>query len=399
MQIISHFILYILMACLMAGCIGAIRNPKSGIGFEFLEGIHQLGVIFIPIAGVMASLPYLERFIPTAFCGIAAAMGHDPAIWGGIFLPPDMGGNLLEHDIASSPETWIIALFVSFILGCNITFSIPMSVSMVRDSDYGDLALGILSGITACPVGITVSCIVCMLTNPPVRAEVSVTSGTTVHLSLTLPMIFRNLLPVYLICFTLAIGVWKFPRAMVRGFRVFGKVFQNVLCVIFALSAVEYFTGLFSRLIPGWDFSPIIADQADYNRALEIAGYCALMLGGAYPMLYLIQKYCGRFVRSLAKLFHVSFRGALGILASSVTLVALFREYDRMDSADRIRSAGWAFCSGFIFADHLVYCFNFQPDLYVPLVIGKITGGIFCMLFISRAVRPENPVGTASAAG
>lgn len=79
MQVIGNVVIFILMLCMMAGCIGAVI---------------------------------------------------DPAMWGGILLPPDMGGNILIHSMSSSNETWIIALFTSFILGSGVTFGIPMSISM-----------------------------------------------------------------------------------------------------------------------------------------------------------------------------------------------------------------------------------------------------------------------------
>ena len=104
MQYISDGIIYVLMGCMLLGCIGAIRDSSRGIGFEFCEGIRQLGVIFIPVAGVMAMLPYLRIFVTTFFAKIAGIMGHDTAIWAGILLPPAMGGNLLANSIASCGE-------------------------------------------------------------------------------------------------------------------------------------------------------------------------------------------------------------------------------------------------------------------------------------------------------
>lgn len=387
MQFIGNVIVYILMICLLLGCVGAVINPSKGIGFEFCEGIRQLGTIFIPVAGVMAALPYLRVFVETVFLKLANMMGHDLAIWAGMILPPDMGGNILANSLASGFETWIIALFVAFILGTGVTFGIPLSIAMVEKRDHKYMALGILCGLMACPVGITVSCVLCMYTHPMIRPAVSTALAATQPLFLTWPVILVNLLPVYLLCLIIAVGIWLAPQKAIKCFLLFGNLLNCVLYVVFALAVVEYFTGLGSLLWPGWEFYPIVADAADSNRALETAGYCAMMLGGAYPMMYLLQKYCGSAIAKLGNQLGITSVGCLGIIASSVTLVAMFRAYGKMPPLDKVRSAAWAICSGYFLADHLVYCYNFQPTLYGCLLAGKIAGGILAMILVSLLVK------------
>lgn len=383
MQYIGNLIMYLIMGCLALGCIGAIRHPDSGIGYEFCEGIRQLGVIFIPIAGVMTLLPYIQIGIEKLFNGISNVIGCDTAIWAGMILPPDMGGNLAAYELAGSAESWIIALLTAFILGSGVTFGIPLCMEMVEEKDYPYLAQGILCGIMACPFGITVSCFLAMLTKPEIRTTISTVSDSFQILQLTLGQILHNLLPVYVICLVISVGMIVIPRKMIKGFIAFGKALNQILYLAFALAVIEYFTGVFSHLIPGWRFSPIVADSVDYNRALEIAGYCALMLGGAYPMLYLLRKYLGKGIEELGRKLHISPEGCLGILASSVTLVAMFRIYKEMPPEDKIRSSAWVICAGYILADHLVYCYNFQPSLYGCLLGGKLAGGFIAMIFVS----------------
>lgn len=390
MQMIGTIIIRIVMICMTLGVIGAVRNPDKGIGFEFCEGIRQLGTIFIPIAGVMAVLPYMQSLILTVFSGISRWMGHDIAIWAGVLLPPDMGGNVLANALAVTPEAWIIALFTAFILGSGVTFGIPLSISMVSAKYHKDLARGILCGLIACPAGITVSCVLCMYTHPAIRPEVSTILPATEQLHLSWLIIFRNLLPVYILCMCIAVLMCFFPERAIKCFLILGKVLTALLYVIFAVAVVEYFTGLGSELWAGWRFDPIIADSRDYNRALETAGYCALMLGGAYPMMYLLQKYCGKGIAKIGKRLGLSAEGCLAILASSVTLVALFRAFDKMPPIDKSRSAAWAISSGYLLADHLVYCYNFQPQLYGCLLFGKLAGGFLSLFLVSVLTRREN---------
>ena len=56
MLIIERTVVFILMAFAIVGAIGAIRDESKGIGREFMFAFEQLGVIFIPLAAIGASL-------------------------------------------------------------------------------------------------------------------------------------------------------------------------------------------------------------------------------------------------------------------------------------------------------------------------------------------------------
>jgi len=57
MSILGNAVIALIMVCALVGAIAAIFNDKKGLGKEFLEGLHAIGHIFIPVAGIMASIP------------------------------------------------------------------------------------------------------------------------------------------------------------------------------------------------------------------------------------------------------------------------------------------------------------------------------------------------------
>ena len=71
-------------------------------------------------------------------------------------------------------------------------------------------------------------------------------------------------------------------------------------------------------------FDPIIADEKDIFRALEIAGYIGIMLAGAFPMVYLIKKYLARPMEAAGRGFGMDSVGAAGILAAVANIIAMF---------------------------------------------------------------------------
>lgn len=78
--------------CAVAGALAALFNSEQGLGKEFLDGLHAIGYIFVPVAGIMASVPRLSQLVRTVAGPVYATMGADPAMAATTFLAVDMGG-------------------------------------------------------------------------------------------------------------------------------------------------------------------------------------------------------------------------------------------------------------------------------------------------------------------
>jgi ethanolamine transporter len=72
--------------------------------------------------------------------------------------------------------------------------------------------------------------------------------------------------------------------------------------------------------------------------------------------------------------------GAAGILAASANILAMFRLVADMPPKDKVLVIAFAVSAAFTFGDHLAYSANFQPSLILPLIIGKLGGGLIGML-------------------
>ena len=114
MASIGTYVIYIIMACAVAGAIASIRNPETGLGKEFIEGLHSIGPIFIPVAGIMAAIPYLSEFIRLVAGPLFAMIGADPSIAATTVIAVDMGGYQLADTLAQSRDAWMIATIVGF---------------------------------------------------------------------------------------------------------------------------------------------------------------------------------------------------------------------------------------------------------------------------------------------
>lgn len=380
-ELIGTIVVYIIMACAIAGCLASVIKPESELGQQFVAGIDSIGPIFLPVAGIMASAPYLTAFVSAVFGPAYSAVGADPAMAATTFIAVDMGGYQLADALAETRESWIMAMVTGYMAGATIVFSIPVALKMLEKRDRKYLALGVMSGLLAIPIGVLVASAIIAVSHPMVREIVSTNADATYQLALSWGQIGVNLIPLIIICVALAAGLKFKPDAMIKGFIVFGRVMESSLKIVFVLVVVEYFTGVWSTLFGSFGFDPIIADEEDIFRALEVSGAIGMMLCGAFPMVYLIRRYLAKPLAKIGGAVGLSSDATAGLLAGSANVLALFSMVKDLRAKDKVICMAFAVCCAFLFGDHLSFTANFQPNLIVVVLAGKLVAGICAIVF------------------
>jgi ethanolamine transporter len=251
---------------------------------------------------------------------------------------------------------------------------------MLDQRDHKYMALGIMSGILTVPLGVLITTSILSITNGRVRDEVSTTAKSDYALNdLSFGLIFANLLPLAIIMIAIALGLYFYANAMIKGFMWFGKAMDTGIKLVLAFSIVEYFTGFFSMIFGSWGFDPIIADAEDQFRALEIAGYIGITLAGAFPMVYVIRTYLAGPLGTIGRRFGISAEGSAGILAAAANILALYHLIRSIPPKDKVLCIAFAVCSAFLLGDHLAFTANFQPNMILPLMLGKVGAGIIAI--------------------
>lgn len=381
MTLIGEIIIYVIMICAVIGCLGAIRDEQNSIGREFMTAFSQLGTIFIPFAGMLAAMPYIEKAVLWLFGSIFHMLGADVAIAGALIVAPDMGGYQLTRELSLTTEAWMMAIFVSYCTGPIISYSIPIGFSVISKKDRKYFGLGVMAGILGIPFAVLTMTLLLKWTETPVRDVISNTCASNTTLTFSYSQIAINMLPIVLFCIVLALCLRFFMQTMLRGFLRFGRFLEIAIKLILVASIVEYFTGFFSHLFPSWAFSPIIADAKDQFRALENAGYLVLMLSGAYPMIYLIDKYFGSALNRLGQRCGFSEMGSVGLFATLAEQLAMFGLVKRMRAEDKVKVIAFSTCGSWLLGAHISVTANFQPNLLAIILIGKLVGAIVAVLF------------------
>lgn len=388
MEIVGKLVLYIIMACCAIGAFAAAFKPESGLAKSFHEGISMMASLFIPIIGLMISVPYLIVGTEKIFGGFLSLIGADVVIAASCFIPPDCGGYALALQIASSPEIVMMSICVGVMTASTIAFNIPIGISVLEKKDHPYLALGAMSGFLSIPFGVFTSCLVMWIAKPMVRTEFTTTGPSTYPLDVDLGIVLINLIPIILFCAILAIGLKLFPKIMVKGFMIFGRVLMGVLTLIVAAAVIEYYTGLFSSTI-GWGFDPILGDVEEPFRAIELLGTIAMMLSGAFPMVYLIRKFFSKPLSAVGRKLGMDECGSAGLIAGMANALAIFALVKDMNPKSKVMAIAFVVCAGYSIGDFIAFNMNFQPNMILPLFLGQVVGGCVGIFFAKIIAVPS----------
>ena len=376
MGTVGDIVIYILMFFVALGAVGAVINARAGIGKEFMDGLYSIGPVFVPVAGIMVSIPYLSRFVEAVVAPIFGKVGADPSMAATSFIAVDMGGYQLAEATADGINGWIMAMMVGFTAGATIVYIIPVGLAMLDVRDHKFMALGIMSGILTVPLAMLITTTILAASGTLVRSESSTAAESTHRFDPGVSSVIANAIPLIVIVGSIALLLYLKPNLMIKGFMIFGRLLDSAIKIILALSIVEYFTGFISDVFGAWGFDPMIADADDQFRALEVAGSIGLMLAGAFPMVYMIRKYLDRPLGAAGRRVGLTSEGSAGLLAAATNPLALFHLMRSIPPKDKVLCIAFTVCAGALVGDHLAFSVNFQPNMIVPLMIGKLAAGI-----------------------
>ena len=379
--IIANVIIWIMMICAVLGLIGYIRNPNTGVGREFSTALSYMGTVFVPFAGMLSAMPYLTKGILFLFSGLFEKIGADVSLVGGIITGPDMGGWQLTESLSSSPENWMMGIFLCYLAGPIIAYTMPIGFSMLDKRDFKYYGLGTMAGILSIPFGVIIMTLITKVGNINVRPDISNDAPSNYVLNFDWAQIFINMVPIVVFCIALAVLLKLFMDVMIKIFLVLGRIVEIGVRVVLVLAIIEYFTGFFTAIFGGkWLFDPVMADELDQFRAIELTGYVVMMMVGAFPMVYLLKKYLAKASASIGSKIGFSSNGIIGIISSWAEMVIVFSFYNRIRPVDKVMVTAYGVCGSWMLASHLSITVTFQPNLVAVIMIGKLLAGLIAIL-------------------
>ena len=295
--------------------------------------------------GIICLAPVLANVLRPVVVPVFQLLGADPAMFAGTILACDMGGGALTQELASTEEAALLGgVLAGSTLGATIVFTIPIAMGMVAQEDKGAIAKGILCGIVTIPLGILAG---------------GIAAGFPIL------MVIMNLIPIVIIAALIALGLWKAEKAMIRGFGWFGKGIVALITAGLAAAIVEALTGF--TIIPG---------MAPISDGFETVGAIAIVLAGAFPLVAVVTKVLRKPLMKLGSVLGINDTAAGGLVASLANSIATFGMVGDMDSRGKVVNVAFAVSAAFVFGDHLGFTAGFAPEMLLPMIVCKLTGGI-----------------------
>ncbi len=356
---IYDIIIWIMAVFAMLGAVDRILGNRIGLGKQFEEGILAMGSLALAMIGIISLAPVLANVLEPIVVPAYRFLGADPAMFAGTILACDMGGGALAAEMTENAQAaGLGGVITGSMLGATIVFTIPVALGILRQEDRGNLAKGILCGIITIPVGVLVGGLV---------------AGYPIG------MVLRNLVPIVLIAALIALGLWRAEKAMIKGFTVFGKTITALITVGLAAAIVEALTGV--APIPG---------MAPISEGFETVGAIAIVLAGAFPLVLAVTKVLEKPLMKVGSKLGINETAAAGLVASLANSIATFGMVKDMDDRGKVVNIAFAVSAAFVFGDHLGFTAGFSPDLLIPVILGKLAGGITAVAVALLLTRKKN---------
>lgn len=163
----------------------------------------------------------------------------------------------------------------------------------------------------------------------------------------------------------------KAPNTTGKIFDIFAKFVHILLTITFAIAVFHELTGII--IIPGMD--PI-------GEQLEIVGYIAITLAGAYPFVIFLTKKLSKILGKAGSYVganEVAMGGIIAVLANSIPTYNMVKD---MNPKGKIMAIAFSVPAATVFGDHMAYTSANKPELVIPLIVGKLVAGILAIIVV-----------------
>ena len=355
---IHEMLIAVMALFVVLGGLDRIFGSRLGLGQEFENGILAMGSMGLAMIGIISLAPVLASVLRPVVVPVYRFLGADPAMFAGTLLACDMGGGQLARELSQDAQAARLGgVITGSMMGATVVFTIPVAMGIVAEADRPALGKGILAGIVTIPVGILAGGLVA---------------------GFPLGMVLRNLIPIVLIAALIALGLWKAEKAMIRGFALFGKGVVAVITVGLVSIIVEALTGFV-----------LIKDLAPIEEGFMTVGNIAIVLAGAFPLVYTLTRFLRKPLLTLGKALGVNDVAAAGLVATLANSIATFGLVKDMDNRGKVVNMAFAVSAAFVFGDHLGFTAGFAPEMLPAVIVGKLAGGVSAVAVALLLTRNE----------
>lgn len=356
---INDFVVYIMMFFMIVSgldrCVFTISGRSLKLYDKFEEGFKAMGPLALAMVSTICIAPVLAAYLGPIITPVYELFGANPAMFATTLLACDMGGYALAMELAGA-ENQEIGKFAGVILGSmlgpTLVFCIPIALGIIKAQDRVFLAQGILIGMITIPFG-------CFI------------GGLVQGLPVTIILI--NLIPVIIVAILIILGLSLMPATMIKLFDCFGKFIICFITFVLVVICIETLTGTTIIIHVAGDGT--VTKMASLHTAIAIIGDIAIILAGAFPLVYTLTKYFKKGLLRTGRCLGISDLAAAGLIASLANTIPMFVMMKEMDDRGKIINVAFAVSGAFILGDHLGFVAGVERSMILAMAMGKLAGG------------------------
>jgi len=349
----------IILTFSVIGGIDYIFGSKLGLGKEFEKGFCLFGPMALSMLGMLVLAPAFGVWLSPVFESFYNFFKIDPSVIPASLFANDMGGTQLAQSLCKSEAIGNYnAFIISAMMGCTISFTIPVSMGLVKKENHKELFFGLLCGIVTIPFGCIVSGLICKIN----------------ILSLLI-----NLIPLVIVSTVLVLFLIFLPDFCIKCFSIFGFIIKAVAIIGLGISVFTLLTKI-----------TISEHFGTFQDAAFICANACVTLSGALPLMFVVSKILKKPLKALGSKLNINEMSTLSFLGTMVTNVSTFGVMDKMDKKGIVLNSAFAVSAAFTFGGHLAFTMAFDKNYIVPMIIGKIVSGLCavimaCILYKNKA--------------
>ncbi len=340
-----NFVSVFMAVFAVIGGIDLIIGNRFKLGEEFEKGFMLFGNIALSMIGMIVLAPFLGELMKPVSTWIYQTLHIDPSILPTMLFANDMGGASLAKSMAENETIGMFnGLVVSSMMGCTISFTIPVALGIVPPDKHKYVLTGFLCGIVTIPIG-------CFIAGLVQRINILV--------------LLVDLAPMIVFSVLIALGLAYLPKLCIKIFSIIGIILKTLITIGLVLGIIRFLTGL-----------EIIKGLETLEEGGRICLNACVVMSGAFPFLAIVSRLISKPIKVLGSKLNINETSAFGFFSSLATSVTTFKSMEDMDEKGIVLNSAFAIPAAFTFAGHLAFTLSFNADYVAYVIVGKLIAGV-----------------------
>ncbi|WP_026486526.1 ethanolamine utilization protein EutH [Caldanaerobius polysaccharolyticus] len=349
----GNVVLYLIGVFFAIGGLDYAIGSPLGLGKKFEEGIKAMGAVGLGMIGIYSISPAISQVLLIAITPVSKVFGVDPSAIAASFLAVDMGGYQIARSLAFDEKMGLFSgVVVASNLGAAISFSIPVAMGMISRDEQRYFSKGVMIGVIAIPIG-------CF--------------AAGLWYGLNPLKLLKDMLPILVISAFIGIGLSLIPDVLLGCFDAFGKVIIGLSTAgLLAQGGYSVF-----GINLGFEVIPL-------QQVMSVVGKIAFILGGAYPMLAVLEKFFGSFLKKIGNRYGIDSSSVISLLGNLATNLLVFGNFKNMNAKGKVVCSAFAISGAFVFGGQMGFVSSVAPSMLVPFMVSKFVAGLFGLMLALR---------------